>query len=51
VVFDKTGGTFFARQSIELPDFVGAGGTVGPFVLSHDATLLSKAAFTNVAFR
>jgi hypothetical protein len=40
-----------AAQSADLPEFVVAKGDVGIFVLSHEAMLLTKAAFTNIQVR
>jgi hypothetical protein len=37
-----------ATQSADLPDFGSAKGSIGLFVLSHQAMLLSKATFTNI---
>ena len=41
-------GNPLATQSADLPEFAAAKGDLGIFVLSHDAMLLTKAAFTNI---
>lgn len=47
--FDATG-QVIANKLVELPELVVTNGSVGPFVLSHDPTLLSKATFGNIQF-
>jgi hypothetical protein len=44
-------GQVFATESADLPELASSDGHAGFFVLSHESTLLSKAAFTDVKFR
>jgi endoglucanase len=43
-------GRVFATESADLPELASTNGHAGFFVLSHESTLLSKAAFTDVKF-
>ncbi len=43
-------GQVFATQSADLPELASTNGQAGVFVVSHESTLLSKAAFTDVKF-
>jgi hypothetical protein len=43
-------GQVFATQSADLPELTSTNGQAGVFVVSHESTLLSKAAFTDVKF-
>lgn len=44
-------GNVLATQSVDLSELAAANGHVGLFVLSHEATLLSKATFTDIRLR